>query len=414
MTTIAKKSAGLDDVGFWTRFWARITGRPRLEAGESFTPFDTYTSQSGATVSADTALRLSAVWACVGLRADTIASLPIHIKRSDRTFADDHALTQLLRVSPNYDMTPSEFFAAMVASMDLWGNAYAVISRASGRIASLTPLNPERVTVRRSESGDLIYRYAVGDKVELYQESEILHFKGFTLDGLVGLSPIQYAAETMGGLISANDAAGREFKNSLKIGGFLKTGVQALRPEQREQIRANLSTFGLPENAGKWMVLEAGMDVAGSGTLRMKPSDAQLLESRYFGIEEICRAFRVPPPLIGHTDKASSWASSISNLNQGFLTYSIRPTLVRMEQTMAKKLLTPSERKDLAIKFNFRGLLRGNFSEQMTGYVQGLNAGVYSIDEVRDLEDYPPLPDGKGTEHRAPLNMAPVGTEQQE
>ena len=411
MKTIAKKSAGLDDVGFWTRFWARITGRPRLEAGESFSTFDTYTSQSGATVSADTALRLSAVWACVGLRADTIASLPIHIKRSDRTFADDHSLSQLLRVSPNYDMTPSEFFAAMVASMDLWGNAYAVISRTGSRISSLTPLNPERVTVRRGDLGGLVYRYVVGDKVELYSEDEMLHFKGFTLDGLVGLSPIQYSAETMGGLMSANDAAGREFKNSLKVGGFLKTGVQALKPEQREQLRANLSTFGQPENAGKWMVLEAGMDVAGASALRMKPSDAQLLESRYFGIEEICRAFRVPPPLIGHTDKASSWASSISNLNQGFLTYSIRPTLVKMEQTMAKKLLSPTERKELAIKFNFRGLLRGNFSEQMAGYVQGLNSGVYSIDEVRDLEDYPPLPGGKGAEHRAPLNMAPVGTE---
>ena len=101
----------------------------------------------------------------------------------------------------------------------------------------------------------------------------------------------------------------------------------------------------------------------------------------------------------------------LNTLNQGFLTYSIRPTLVKMEQTMAKKLLSPTERKELAIKFNFRGLLRGNFSEQMAGYVQGLNSGVYSIDEVRDLEDYPPLPGGKGAEHRAPLNMAPVGTE---
>ena len=117
----------------------------------------------------------------------------------------------------------------------------------------------------------------------------------------------------------------------------------------------------------------------------------------------------VPPPLIGHTDKASSWASSLSNLNQGFLTYSIRPTLVRMEQAMAKKLLSPSERKEIDIRFNFKGLLRGDFAEQSAGYVHALQNGWMSIDEVRDLEDFPPLPDGKGGEYRAPLNMAPVG-----
>lgn len=411
MTTVAKKSAGLDDVGFWNRFWARITGRPRLEAGETATSFDSYTSAAGAVVNSDSALRLSAVWACVGLRAETIASLPLHIKRADKTLADDHPLFDLLRVSPNFDMTSSEFFAAMVASIDLWGNAYAVIERAGKRVSALTPLNPERVSVKRGESGGLIYRYAVGGRVETYSESEILHLKGFTLDGVIGLSPIQYAADIMGGQIAANAAAGREFQNGLKIGGFLQSGVATLTAAQREQLRTNLAYFGKPENAGKWMVLEAGMTPSANQHLRINPNDAQLLESRYFGIEEICRAFRVPPPLIGHTDKASSWASSLSNLNQGFLTYSVRPTLVRMEQAMAKKLLTPAERKELAIRFNFRGLLRGNFAEQAQGYVHALSNGWMSIDEVRDLEDYPPLPDGIGADYRAPLNMAPVGTE---
>lgn len=406
---IQKKSAGLTDVGFWERFWARITGRPRLEAGETAVMFDSYTSQSGAVVNADTALRLSSVWSCVGLRSETIASLPIHIKNRDKTIAIDHPLHDLLRMSPNFDMTASEFFAAMVASLDLWGNAFAKIERQNGRVVAITPLNPERVSVTRSNSGALVYEYRVSGTKQVFDEADILHFKGFTLDGSIGLSPIQYAAETMGGLSAANTAAGREFQNGLKVGGFLETGAATLTPEQRSQLRANLSLFGMPENAGKWMVLEAGMKATPNQHIRINPVDAQLLESRYFGIEEICRAFRVPPPLIGHTDKASSWASSLSNLNQGFLTYSIRPTLVRMEQAMAKKLLSPSERKEIDIRFNFKGLLRGDFAEQSAGYVHALQNGWMSIDEVRDLEDFPPLPDGKGGEYRAPLNMAPVG-----
>lgn len=386
--------ATLNDTGFWQRFWSRFSGRARLEDGQRAEPFDGHTTPSGSIVGPDTSLKLSAVWACVRLRSQTIASLPLHLRDDKKVHATSHPLYRLLHTSPNADMTASEFWEALVASVDLWGNAFVRISREGRRVVALDPLNPEKVVVARDNHGALIYEYRAGAKVTTYQEGEVLHLKGFTLDGIMGLSPIQFAAETMGGQMDANRAASREFQNGLKVGGFLKTGATTLSSEQRTRLRDSLSQFGRAENAGKWMVLEAGMEPASAEGIRMNPADAQLLESRYFGIEEICRAFGVPPQLIGHTDKASSWASSLEQTNMGFLTYSLRPTLVRIEQAITKKLLLPEERDTYRPKFSVEGLLRADSTARAGFYSQMLNNGVMTRNDVRALEDLPPVEGG--------------------
>lgn len=386
--------ATLNDAGFWQRFWGRFSGRARLEDGERAQPFDAHTTPSGSTVSPDSSLKLSAVWACVRLRSQTIASLPLHLRDDSKAHATAHPLYRLLHSSPNADMTASEFWEALAASMDLWGNAFVRISREGRRVVALDPLNPEKVAVIRDQYGALTYEYTSGATVKTYRDDEILHLKSFTLDGIMGLSPVQFAAETMGGQMDANRAAAREFQNGLKVGGFLKTGAATLQKDQRERIRESLSQFGRPENAGKWMVLEAGMEPASASGIRMNPADAQLLESRYFGIEEICRAFGVPPQLIGHTDKASSWASSLEQTNMGFLTYSLRPTLVRIEQAITKKLLLPEERDTYRPKFSVEGLLRADSTARAGFYSQMLNNGVMSRNDVRSLEDLPPVEGG--------------------
>lgn len=386
--------ATLNDPGFWSRFWSRLSGRVRLEDGERAEPFDSKTTPSGSTVSADSSLRLSAVWACVRLRSQTVASLPLHLRDDTKAHAVEHPLYRLLHASPNADMTASEYWEAIVASLDLWGNAFTLITRRGAEVVSLEPLNPEKVSVVRKNGGALVYEYKAGGEVTPYSEDEILHLKGFTLDGIMGLSPIQFAAETLGSLMDANQAATREFKNGLKVGGFLKTGANTLSDDQRNRLRNGLSEFGRAENAGKWMVLEAGMEPASAQGIRMNPIDAQLLESRYFGIEEICRAFGVPPQLIGHTNKASSWASSLEQTNMGFLTYSLRPTLVRIEQAIAKKLLLPEERGKYRPKFSVEGLLRADSTARAGFYAQMLQNGVFSRNDVRALEDLPPMPGG--------------------
>lgn len=382
--------AFFDSLLNWTRGWRRSV------VGEaSAAPFEYAHTESGVSVTPATALKLSAVWACVSLRAATISSLPLHLRDDAKRHAVDHPLYTILHDTPNGVMTSSEFWEMQLASLDLWGNAYALIERnGAGQVIALEPLRPEKMTVKRGSSGALRYAYWRDGKETEYRQERIFHLKGFTADGLVGLSPVQYQAETMGGLLSANRAAAREFLNGLKVGGFLKVGGTTLTPEQRTKLSAALAKFGLPENAGKWMILEAGMEPASSAGMKVNPVDAQLLESRYFGIEEVCRAFRVPPQLIGHTDKASSWASSLENTNLGFLTYSLRPTLVRIEQAISKQLLTPAERRTFRPKFSVEGLLRADSAARAGFYNLMLQNGVMSRNDVRGLEDLPPVEGG--------------------
>ena len=148
------------------------------------------------------------------------------------------------------------------------------------------------------------------------------------------------------------------------------------------------------------------MDVAGSSQVRVNPQDAQLLESRYFGIEEICRTFGVPPQLVYHTDKASSWASSLENMNLGFLMYSLRPTLVRIEQTIVKKLLSAEERQKYKPRFSVEGLLRADSTGRASFYTSALQNGWLTRNEVRELEDLPPM--NGGDELTVQLNLTPL------
>ena len=401
----------IQDQGFWSRFWSRLTGNTQLKKGESSYPFDSYMSSGGAVVTPETALKLSAVWACVKLRAETISTLPLHLRDNEKRNAVDHYLYHILHDSPNADMCASEFWQVQIACIDLWGNAFNLISRDSqGRVIALEPLFPSQMVVKRNKNGSIDFNYTENGKETIYSEDEILHFKGFTLDGLIGLSAIQFFAQTIGMQFDANNQAQDWFKNGLKVGGFLETGEQTLSTEQRTRLRAHLSEFSKPENAGKYMVLEAGMKLSGANSIRINPVDAQLLESRYFGIEEICRAFGVPPPLIGHTSKSSSWQSSLEQTNRGFLIYSLNPQLVRCEQTMTRKLFLTSEKYRYRAKFAVDGLLRADSAARSGFYTNMIQNGVMTRNEVRALEDLAPMPGGD----ELMVQMQMVGLKDQE
>lgn len=394
----------LNDAGWWQRFWSRVAGRrPKLDPGTRVEPFSSYRSRAGSVVDVDTALKIAAVWACVRLKAQTISSLPLHLRDQDNKIAHGHNIYRLLHKAPNADMGPSEFKEVISSSLDLWGNFYAQIVRSGSRIISLEILSAEEMTVERTKSGVIRYAYK---EDEVFSEADILHIRGFTLDGLIGLSPIQYAARTLGAQMDANDAADREFASGLKTGLVIESGERILQPEQRERLRRNLREYSLPEKTNEPIVLEAGQKISNINGLKMNPADAQLLESRYFGIEEICRAFGVPPQLIGHTDKASSWASSLEQTNMGFLTYGLQPMLVRIEQTMQRKLLSPSERDLYSAKFSVEGLLRSDSQSRAGFYASMLQNGVMTRNEVRALENLPAV-DG-ADDLTIQLNLTPV------
>lgn len=392
---------------FWTRLWGAFTGQTQLEKGSSSDPYGGEVSAGGANVTPETSLKLSAVWACVRLRAETISTLPLHLFDKDKKVATDHNLYRILHDAPNADMCASEFWQVQSVCIDLWGNAYnQIVRRTDGSVISLEPLFPNKMQKKRLESGVIEFHYSENGKTIIYDEDEILHLKGFTLDGLIGLSPIQFFAQTIGMQFDANNQAQDWFKNGLKVGGFLETGEKTLTGEQRKTLRDSLDMFSKPENAGKYMTLEAGMKVSSASSIRINPVDAQLLESRYFGIEEICRAFSVPPPLIGHTSKSSSWASSFNGMNQGFLTYSLRPSLVRFEQIIAKKLLSAADKYKYKPKFSVQGLLRADDSARASYYSIMTQNGLMTRNEVRELEDMPTLPGGD--ELMVQMQMVPI------
>ena len=195
--------------------------------------------------------------------------------------------------------------------------------------------------------------------------------------------------------ISANESALLAFKNGLKVGGFmLNKGTQNWTIEQVEDIKRRLDDHASPENAGKWMTLLTNMEPLGGEKFSINPVNAQLLESRFFGIEEICRLCCVPPQLIGHSDKASSWASSLEHVNLFFLMYSMTPTLVRIEQRITKSLLPRKDWAKFEPKFSIQGLLRADLKSRTAFYASALQNGYHCRDEVRDFEERGTIPGG--------------------
>lgn len=312
---------------------------------EGVAPFQRVGSDAGVQVEGGVALQLAAAWACVTLISETVGTLPLLLKARDANgkWADQTASQtyRMLALSPNQDMTAIEFWTMMVASICLWGNAYAVKGTVAGRVVALTPLRPEYVTVARGLNGQIFYRYQHLSNQTEYTADQILHVKGFGVDGLMGLSPIAMARQTIGRSVATDQASGKVFQSGLSASGFIKYSQAFKTPQQRDEIRDMISQFTGSSNFGKVMVLENGMDYM---PITMNPDDAQLLQSRMFNVEEVCRWFRVPPQLVGHVLKSSSWASSIESTTIGFRTYTLRPYLRRIEQAVSKALgLTASQ-----------------------------------------------------------------------
>lgn len=350
-------------------------------------------SASGEAVTTDSALRLSAVWSCVRLIAETIATLPLNLYETKpdgtRATAKNHPLYSMLHSQPNADNTAVEFWEVIVASMLLTGNGYAQKLRVGSAVVGLQLMLPNRMTVTRQSNGTLKYAYREkdGTVTDLY-EDDMLHVRGFSLDGMLGLTPIAYAREILGNAQAANKASASVFKNGLRPAGVLQTD-QVIAPGQREAVRNSVAdNFAGAQNAGKTMVLEGGFKYQ---AIQMNPEDVQLLETRAFNIEEICRWYRVPPFMVGHSEKSTSWGTGLEQQTLGFLTYSLRPWLTRIEQACRRSLLSPVERTKYYAEFSVEGLLRADSAGRATFYSTMTQNGLMTRDECRVKENLTPM-----------------------
>lgn len=358
-------------------------------------------------LSQQAALRLSAVLACVQVRAETIGSLPLHVRESKtKKLATDHPIYSLLHDIPNAFMTSIDFGSMSTANVDLNGNHFSIIERRvrDGTPLAINPLPPSIMPDFRQDSrGRFIYHINGVD----YSPQDVLHIRGFSMDGFNGMSRLEVGRNVLAAQWQADTTTMRAFRQGLKVGGFfeLDKSLQNLDENQFSQFMARMARFNDPENQSKWMPLPPGFKPSSAQGMRISPMDAELLQSRHFGIEEICRLFNVPPPIIGHTSKASSWASSAEQLNLHFLMYSLQPTLIRREKAYWHKLLTPADRARFEVKYSVEGLLRADVKTRQAFYASGLQNGYLSQNEVRDMEDRPGIGE-EGDVYRVQLNMA--------
>lgn len=351
-------------------------------------------------VGQDSALRLTAVFACVRYISETIASLPVHLYTRDgdrRTQLEDPAWL----VKPNPEMTRFELIERTLAALNLDGNAFWYFEHDRlGRVAEVWPIHPCAVDVRRRT--DLSLEYRVGDKV--YDSTQIVHMRAFTgPGGLRGLSPIGLFQNGALALAAAAETYGtRFFENDATPGGVI-------------QVPAELPEPAVERMALKWRQKHQGLDRSGEPGFLFGgatwqdvtiPNDhAQFLETRQYQTTEIARMFRVPPHKIADLTRATF--SNIEHQNIEAVTDCIRPWCVRIE--VAASPLMPG---DAYLKFNLNGLLRGDTMSRYASYNMGINAGWLKPDEPRAWEDLDPMPDGTGQIFRAPLNMTPVNEEQ--
>lgn len=345
-------------------------------------------NDAGVEVTPKAVMQLDAAWSCVRLISETIATLPLSMFErtpGGKRVAPQHALHFVIHDQPNSDSTASVFWEAMVAAMLLRGAGRAEKLYVGDRLVGLAFLDPNKLRCYRDLEGRKRFSYPRPNGVMRdIPEARIWTIPGFTLDGINGVSVISYGSKVFASAIAADKAAAQTFKNGLLQTIYYKM-TNFLKPGQREEFKRNLA--GSIER-GEAPLLEGGTD---AGTLGVKPSDAQLLESRGFSVESICRWFRVPPWMVGHTEKSSSWGTGIEQQMIGFLTFTLGPWLRRIEQAISKDLLTPAERVRFYPKFAVEGLLRADSAGRASFYGAMVNNGILTRDEVRELEDREPM-----------------------
>lgn len=372
-------------------------GRALFWAGgsRSSPPVNSAVAGTGDTVTPSSALTVSAAWACVWLNARTIASLPLELKRytnNKAELAENETLYRVLRWKSNRDMTAFSFWNAIWASEQLWGTGYAEKIRVGGRVVALEFLLPQYMTPYLTDAGELRFAYSEPLKPRDFASADIFRVFTRSLDGIVGASVIEFARNSLGLAQAGERAAATTFKKGLNASGFVGT-EKFLTKEQRTTFATSIDEFtGSGPRAGGTMLLEGGATYT---QLSMKPQDVELLNSRQFSVEDVCRWFSVPPILIGHASQGQTmWGSGVEQIFSGWARLSLRPFLTACTQEIAAGLIAPADRASLFAEYDLDDLLAADSQARAQLYASLLQNGVFNRDEVREREGKGPIPGG--------------------
>ena len=366
--------------------------KPKNSTSGSSYRFFMGTSNSGKKVNERSAMQMTAVYSCVRVLSEAVASLPLHLYKyegNSKRKATEHSLYGILHDEANPEMTSFMLRETMMSHLLLWGNAYAqIIRNGKGEVIALYPLMPDRMEVNRDDNGQLYYKYTTSkddaptmkEQYTILRPRDILHIPGLGFDGLVGYSPIAMAKNAIGLAIATEEYGAKFFANGAAPSGVLEHPGVIKDPSRVRESWMN--TFGGSGNSNKVAVLEEGMKYT---PISISPDQAQFLETRKFQINEIARIFRVPPHMVGDLEKSSF--SNIEQQSLEFVKYTLDPWVCRWEQAMKKALLSSGEKEEYFIKFNLDGLLRGDYQSRMNGYAVGRQNGWMSANDIRELEN---------------------------
>jgi len=367
------RKIGLLDGDFWKAFYNNGTW-----AGESITP--------------ETAMQVSAFWACVKVISQTIGTLPLIVyeKNADgsRKPRPDLPLYPLLHDMPNADATAVEFWEGVAFCLCTCGNFFGEKKfNAQNQLVAIEALNPNWMDVRRGPTGGPKYTYQDPKTNErVIPETSIFHIKGFGTGGMVGLSPITFARQSLSAARAADRAAATIFANGMRPSGWLLYKGGTLTPEQRDQAKKVLiDPMSGVGNTGKTGILEADFDYKQA---TLSPEDSQMLETRAFNVEDVCRWLGVPPILIGHASAGQTmWGSGVEQILLGWLTLGLRPYLTRVEQSIKRSLILPQDRSRIYAEFSVEGLLRADSAGRAAFYSTMVQNGLMTRNEVRSKEN---------------------------
>lgn len=357
-----------------------------------------------AAVGVDAALQISTVWACIDRRATTVASLPFFAyeqKDGQKVLARTSRLYTLLHESPNSRMTPFEFWRALMMNHDLRGCGYARIERdeATGEATSLWPMPAAQVEARVLPDGSMIYLYRFGNDVAVLGEANVYVLKNLG-NGTTGMDKLEFMRASLNEASRAQADASKLFGAYGKPAGILMVD-KTLSETQRKTIKQNFADMG-EGNISRLHLLEANMQYQ---ALTMTPEQQQLLETRKYGVEEICRWFDVPPVLVHHSN-VTAWGSGIEQIVSGYYTLAIRPILINIEQGVRKRVMTSRQRVTQTGEFSLDALLRGNPKDRADIMAKLIQNGVITRAEARQLEGWPYM---AGTDVlTAQTNLAPL------
>lgn len=333
------------------------------------------------------ALQVSTVWSCIRLITETIGTLSINVYErtpAGRRLVRQHPLNYVLNVAPNDRMTNVELLESWGMNLAIDGNCYdRVIRDGNGDVISLQPRASQQMDLIEREDNSYFYRYQFGGDTITYQPQQIFHSR-IMGNGLKGLSPLGYARRTIVNALAVQDNAMRFNAKGSKPAGVLMID-HVLKPEQREAVRGNFADLesGGP-NGSRLFVLEAGMQYQ---QLSISPADAQMLEQMNFSVDDICRIFRVPSFMVNANEKQTSYGTGIETMGLGYLKYTLQPYVTRLESSINRWLIKPSEQGRIYAEFNLESLLRADSGTRSTYYSTMVQNGLMSRNEVRVKEN---------------------------